>query len=196
MANSCKKLSANMLADYCAKAPVGGAKDEMYIIPFDDVDKALSTISPTNDMLITALIMLTGKKGYKVLGRNYSNEFQSELVKGTLLDMWKHTVNFRVLEDTVEAKQWVDSLVNTRVIVVIEKYTAAGNINNAFEVCGFDCGLEVSVATSNNSDGDTKGAFMLTLSSNEKSLEPKSTRNYLSTNYATTKAALEALLPA
>lgn len=193
---ACKTLAANMLANFCDKAPVGGLKDEMYIIPFDDVDKALSTISPTNDMLLTALVMKSGKKGYKVLGRNYSNEFMSELVKGTFLDEWKHTVNFKVLEDTVEAKLWVDSLINTRVIVVVEKFTTAGNINNAFEVVGFDCGLQIATATSTNSDGDTKGAFVISLASNEKSLEPKSTRNYLNTNYATTKSALDALLPA
>lgn len=192
---ACETLKANMLANFCDKAPVGGAKDEMYLIPFADIDKALSTVSPTNGMLLTALVMKSGKKGYKLLGRRYSNEFQSELVVGTFMDQWKHTVTFRVLEDTVEAKAWVNSLLNTRVVAVPEKYVMNLNSANAFDVLGFDCGLEVISITSNNADGDTKGAFVVTLASNEKSLEPKMPMTYLSTDYATTKTALEALLP-
>ena len=193
--STCSELASNMIPDLCGKAAVGGVKAAMYVLPFDYIDRTASTLSPTNPLLLTALVMQATKKGYKLEGKAYSNELMSEMVKGTYIDLWKHTVTFKVLEDTAAAAKWVDSLKNTRVVVVVETFTASGNLDSSFKVAGFDCGLELSEASSNFSDGDTKGAFALVASSNEKSLEPYPHRYYLNTSYAATKTALEALLP-
>lgn len=192
---SCDTLSKNLLADYCAKAPVGGSKDALYLININDLDRTASTISATNDQLITAIVAQATKHGYKLTGKVYLGGGQADLVKGANFDLYNHQLPFKILEDSVEADKWADTLKNGRYVAILEKNVAAGNEANAFMVYGWDCGLEVTAYSSNIDDADLKGVPSLTLGSNEKSYEPRPPRRYLSTDYTTTKAALEALLP-
>lgn len=193
MANTiCTQLSVSLLADLCGKGNEAGFLDTMWLIPYASIDRTLST---RTGQTLSALILKTGlPKAVKLRGKDYSNELACEFVPGTFSDRWKHTVPFKVLEDSAAADEWVNALINTKVVAVLQKNTAIGNETQGFLVAGFDRGLKVMSAGANFADNDTKGAFDIKLESHEKALELRSPLRYVMTSVDVTLAALEALV--
>ena len=186
----CATLSTGLLADLCGKGNEAGFLDTMYLIPFDAIDRTLST---RTGQTLSALVLKTTKHGYKLRGKDYSNEMACEFVPGTFSDRWKHSVPFKVLEDSVTADEWLNSLIGSKVVAVLIKNTAIGNETNGFLVAGFDRGLKVISAAANFADNDSKGAFDVKLESHEKALELRSPLRYVMSTADVTLAALEAL---
>lgn len=191
---NCDQLTQNLIADWCGKSPESGFLATMYVIPYDSINKTTSTRS---GQTLTELLLKAGSPiGRKLVGKDYSNEMAAEMVKGTFFDRWKHSVPFKILEDSATADEWLHSLANTKVVVVLVKNTAPGNETSGFLVAGFDRGLKVMTATANWADADTGGAWDVKLESDEKALEPRSPLRYIKTDAAVTLAALEALCTA
>lgn len=189
-ATICATLSVTLLADLCGKGNEAGFLDTMYLIPFDSIDRTLST---RTGQTLSALVLKATKKGYKLRGKDYSNEMACEFVPGTFSDRWKHSVPFKVLEDSATADEWLNSLIGSKVVAVLIKNTAIGNETQGFLVAGFDRGLKVTSAAANFADNDSKGAFDVKLESHEKALELRSPLRYVMSTADVTLAALEAL---
>ena len=77
----------------------------------------------------------------------------------------------------------------------MENRNAPGNGDNFFEVYGLDQGLEVSEMIRIPSDNETIGAFNITVkTTDDGGKEPYMPRTWFDTDYATTKALVDALL--
>lgn len=190
---ACSKLAAS-IAYNCDTPPVTGLGDRLILIPFDDVDKALATFDATNKLLLTNLVMKSGKHGYSVQGFNFSNSYDTALAKGTYLNSYEHNVTFRVFDKSAETKKTISDLTNTRVIAVIENRVSTGDEASKFEICGWDLGLEVTELTRNQSDADTGGGYVIALKADTQNKEPKLPLTFYKTDAATTLTAIEALL--
>lgn len=189
--DTCAKVATSLLADFCAKGNEAGMLDTMWLVHYDDIDRTLST---KTGQTLSALILKSGKVGYKLKGKDYTNELAAEFVPGIISDRWKHSVPFKILEDSATADEWLQALVNSKMVAVLQKYTTVGNELQGFLVAGFDRGLKVITAAANFADNDTKGAYDVKLESHEKALETRPPLRYVTASPEATLAALEALV--
>lgn len=191
MAN-CSPITAGIVFD-CSKTLLAGVKDTIILLPFDDVDKTLSTIDVTNKSLLTNLVMKATKPGYKVEGVNFSNDYDTALAKGKYQNDFEHNIMFRVFSISAVTKDWIEKLGKTRVMVVVTNNVSSGSGADKYEILGWDLGLEVAELTRNQSDGETKGAFVLKLACDETNKESKLPLTVFKTDEATTATMIAAL---
>ena len=192
---ACTQIASSILRN-CDKPLVTGLEETIYLLPFDDVDKTLSTLDATNKQLLTNLVMKAAKTGYKVEGIQFSNDHDTALVKGKYVDAFEHNLMFRIFDISEVTKQWIMQLLNTRVIVVIGNKVSSGNEAAKYEVLGWELGLELMEMTRNQNDADTKGGYVLKIACDDTNKEPKLPLTFFKTDAATTKAAVEALVTA
>tara|TARA_R110002049_G_scaffold309180_1_gene518127 strand:- start:16203 stop:16796 length:594 start_codon:yes stop_codon:yes gene_type:complete len=191
MALNCEeKLSADIQKD-CDNKPIGGIEVDVVLINLSDIDKATSTLAATNDLLITNLATNTGTSGYFVEGIKQSQGASFELVKKEdSFDVFKHTFSGVVLNPSVENKASLSSIASgERYVAIVEKKWKGEGQEDAFEVLGWDAGLEISEMTWNTKESD--GIIKFVIASPDGNEEPRMTRNLLETNYATTKTAFD-----
>lgn len=191
MAN-CSPITAGIVFD-CSKTLLAGVKDTIILLPFEDVDKTLSTIDVTNKSLLTNLVMKATKLGYKVDGVNFSNDYDTALAKGKYQNDFEHNITFRVFSISAVTKDWIEKLGKTRVMVVVTNNVSSGSGADKYEILGWDLGLEVAELTRNQSDGETKGAFVLKLACDETNKESKLPLTVFKTDEATTDTIIAAL---
>jgi len=191
MAN-CSPITAGIVFD-CSKTLLAGVKDTIILLPFEDVDKTLSTIDVTNKSLLTNLVMKATKLGYKVEGVNFSNDYDTALAKGKYQNDFEHNIMFRVFSISAVTKDWIEKLGKTRVMVVVTNNVSSGSGADKYEILGWDLGLEVAELTRNQSDGETKGAFVLKLACDETNKESKLPLTVFKTDEATTATMIAAL---
>ena len=87
MALNCEdKLSADIIKD-CDNKPIGGLEVSAVLINFEDIDKTASTISGTNDLIITNLATDSGTAGFVLEGIKQTNGASFELVKKDLSEV-------------------------------------------------------------------------------------------------------------
>ena len=192
MPQNCTPIAANILFD-CAKNLAAGVKDTIILLPFDDVDKTLSTLDVTNKSLLTNLVMKSTKIGYKVEGVNFSNDFDVALAKGKYWNEFEHNIMFRIFDISAVTKDWIEKLGKMRVMVVVTNNVATGNGSAKYELLGWDLGLEVTELTRNQSDAETKGAYVLKLACDETNKESKLPLTVFKTDEATTDSMIAAL---
>ena len=192
MTQNCTPIAANILFD-CDKNLVAGVKDTIILLPFDDVDKTLSTIDVTNKSMLTNLVMKSTKIGYKVEGVNFSNDFEVSLAKGKYWNEVEQNIMFRIFDISAVTKDWIEKLWKMRVMVVVINNVATGNGAAKYELLGWDLGLEVTELTRNQSDGETKGAYVLKLACDETNKESKLPLTVFKTDEATTDTMIAAL---
>lgn len=189
MALNCEeKLTADILKD-CDNKPKGGIETNVVLINFEDVDKATSTLDPTNDLIITSLATLSGTTGYSLEGIKQVNGASFELVKKEdAFDKYTHLFAGVILSPSAANKKLLAEIASGgRYIAVIEKKWKGADQADAFEVLGWDSGLEISTVVWNTKESD--GVIKFELASAEGFEEDEMTRNVLETDYATTKTA-------
>ena len=192
MALNCEeKLSADILKD-CDNIAFGGLEVNAVIINFDDIDKAASTLDGTNDLIITNLATKSGTSGFSLEGVKQTNGASFEFViREDTTDAYKHLFAGVVLTPSADNKKRLDEMgSNGRYVVVVEKMWKGANQEDAFEVLGWDVGLELATMVWSSKEGN--GAVKFELASVDTFEEPKMTRNNLETDYATTKTAFDA----
>ncbi len=192
MALNCEDfLTADIVKD-CDNRPKGGIEVNVVVINKDDIDYSASTLDGTNDLLLTALTLKSGKSGYFVEGIKQSQGASFELVKKEdSFDAYKHLFAGVVLSPSVENKKALSEILSGgNYVAVIEKKWKGTNQEDAFEVLGFDSGLVASTAVWNTKESD--GIIKFEIASEDGYEEPKMTLNLLETDYATTKTAFDA----
>lgn len=192
MALNCEDtLSADIIKD-CDNLSKAGLEVNVVILNYDDVDKSASTLDATNDLIITNLATASGAEGFTLEGIKQTNGASFELVKiENSVDAYMHTFSGVILTPSAENKKRIDEMSSGgRYIVVVEKKFKGADQAEAFEVLGWDSGLELATCTWNSKE--ERGAVIFTLASVEGEEEAKMTRNNLETDYATTKTAFDA----
>lgn len=187
MALNCNEILTADIAKDCNVKPVGGIEVNVVLIPFASIDKANSSIDAGNNLLIEEIITLSGTSGYFVEGVKQSQGASFEMVKKEdSFDMYKHTFSGVVLTPSVANKKSLSEVASgSRYVAVIEKKWKGVSDADAFEVLGWDSGLEIQEMTWNTKESD--GIIKFVLANADGYEEPEMTRNFLDTDYATSK---------
>ena len=90
-------------------------------------------------------------------------------------------------------KDQLEKLAKGEVVAIIQNKFKGASGASCFEVYGADAGLHLTQNV-RELNSDIRGAFDLILKSNEKSLEPHMPKSLYLTDYATTKAIVDAIL--
>ena len=171
-------LTADINFD-CVNAPVGGIEQNVTLINKDDIDVANTTTDPNNPLLVTNIQLKAGKTGYKLTGVKQSNGKAWELVKKeNAPDKFKHTLSGVIFNPSLENKTQAQNLSKggKYVVVVEQVWKGAGN-KDAFEVLGFNSGLELSTMTNSSKENDNM--ILFELASVDGFEEPTMPKTYL-----------------
>lgn len=184
----CQKAIAKAISSNCINPLFTGKAQRGFII--NKADLASYTAS---DNIISAITLATGAHAYAV-EIDSKAPFQgtvTALEAGDIRNAFTNTVVFHVPNDGANfRKDIVDNLANGKFVVIVENEWQGSSGDNAFSVYGVQKGLVAG-------DGDftedaDNGGWTFTLT--EQGV-PKSGWYFWSSDYATTVAALEALLP-
>ena len=191
MAINCDEKLTAAISKNCDEKPQAGIEVNVVIINYDDIDFAASTFDGTDDLLLTNLATDSGTQGYFIEGIKQTQGVSFELVKKEeSFDGFKHKFEGVILEPSVENKQRLSELsAGGRFVVVVEKKWKGVDDEDAFEVLGWNAGMEIETVIWNSKEAD--GIIKFSLASVDGFEETKMTYNLLETDYATTKTAFD-----
>jgi hypothetical protein len=185
------KLTANI--DFlCANAPVGGIEQNVVLINKDDINITTTAVSAISGLQVTNLELKPGKKGFKLTGVKQSNGKAWELVKKeNAPDKFKHTFSGVIFTPSLENKTQADALSKGgKYVVVIEQVWKGAANTDAFEILGFNSGLELTTMTNSSKENDNM--IMFELASVDGFEEPTMPKVLLHTDYEVTKTVFDA----
>lgn len=176
----------------CANLPAKGYERLAVLINREDIDfnnVALSEIRPN---VLTALGLLTGKRGYEVhqIGATPFTGSNAALESNTYYrSVTKNLVIAVINNDRDVYGQFVDPLINGEFVAIVERKDKGKDQASAFEVLGYHNGLTLS-ALAEDAYGDYYGGGLYTLT---ETAAPVS-RMYLGETYEAGKALFDSLL--
>jgi hypothetical protein len=181
-------LTGNILYD-CDNEMVAGIEVNVLAFNHSDIDKSACTFSATNKMVMTNFQLKTGKTGFLIQGVKQVNALKFELVKKELgSDRFKHTFTGIIFNLSAENKQRLTELARGgKIAIMVELKWKGLNSADAFQLAGYDSGLELQVATWGVNENDAK--ISIELSSSEGYEETKPVLSVLETDYNTTSIA-------
>jgi len=172
----------------CTKPLQGGTRARLILINFDD---KLSETYGSTPGLLTALALKSGKTAYAFEGfRNSVTPTSEKLTSASGQALWKHQVNFFIYENTQTQKNNIEKLGNGKFIAIIQN---SKSDEQAFEVLGLGNGLEMQDGAVNNKN-ENNGAYNIVLATGANQGESKLPQTWFNTDFATTLAAVDALL--
>lgn len=186
---ACKGLLTGDILFDCDNAMVAGLEVNVLLFNHKDIDKVASTFSATQKTKVTNFALKAGKTGYLLQGVKQVNALRFELVKKELgPDKFKHTFAGVILNLSTENKEQLLEMSRGGLYAVIVelKWKGTGN-TEAFQLGGFDCGLELMVGTFDSNVND--GVVSIELSSKDGYEETKPILTVLETDYTTTATA-------
>lgn len=183
---NCGKLTVGFTRD-CASPVVGGVLEEVYLINFEDWLDADIAISGSE---ITAIVLATGASAYKVGSIPNQIRPNSERSRENGIVRYRHSVSIVIDGDDGAAKDFINTLEKGKYVAIV--FTNSRQV----EVYGNGTGLEVAGEGGRNRY-EQDGRGILTLATNEESLEVREALNYVGASspydFATAKAEIEAL---
>ena len=188
------KLTSGFTAD-CDNLPIAGLEADVTVLNFEDIDRTLTTLN-ADKTLITALTMNTGTNGYKWEGFKQSNVAGFETVeRDNLPDGFKHRLSGVIYKLSADARKELNALARgARLVIIVErKFKGGATQDCAFEVYGYDSGMELAEGTMVTNEN--AGTVQLTVETPDGEEEPNVPYLFFDTDYATTKAAVDALTP-
>ena len=180
------KIDKDLLFD-CDNLPSAGIEKRVVLINREDIDRTASTVSGG----VVDINLLPGSTGYIIEGIKQINSYNYEVSVNTdSLNRVTHTFIGRVYDLTPENKAQINAFIDGgNVVAVVENLAKGANQESAFEVLGWQNGLEISEGVKNSLEND--GAFVLTLASNEQTLESRVPLTFLDTDYPTSKTKFD-----
>jgi hypothetical protein len=185
----CGKISANVSRS-CTNPLQAGTRDRGIIINFDDV---LAPTYDTDGETVLDIILVSGAIAYQIDGQNNSIEPKSTMVEQGFNNMFDHEVMMKGFDVSPATKNQINKMKDGRFVVVTENYFRGVAGNAAFEVYGLTTGMEVTELERDANSEETQGAFHIKFFT-KKNKEPKTANTWFVTDYAITKAAVDALL--
>ena len=181
------KIAANLLFD-CETPPAQGLETTVILINRADINRTLSeeATDGTQDIELVA-----GTTGYKLEGVKQLNSYNATLeVADDKLTKVVHSFVGRIFNITPETRTFIQALINGGNVVAVVEKLAKGALNaNAYQILGWQNGLEISEGVENSAEND--GAFTFVLSSPSLAREPRMPLIYKDTDYATSKAKFD-----
>lgn len=177
MANICDFLLSQDIQASCTDPITPGLEQEGVIMNRADIDFDAVTYDENRPNVISALAMLSGKRGYKikVLGNTPFTGTGTSFVAGNYQNTFTHTVQFVVLDNGPDVcKNVIDNLANGKFVIVLENsYKGLNKDTNkgdaAFQIYGFNQGLVASAIENDKYSEDTNGGWLVTMQETKSS---------------------------
>lgn len=186
---SCGTITIGSAAD-CANLPVSGTRARAIAFNYDDVE----SYTEDADGNITAITLVSGATGYEFVGfRNDVKKSDEVLKPDTGVSQFKHNCGWVIYERTQVQKNNVEALARGRFVVIVEH---KGKDATVFEVVGKGVGVEIVAGPIRNAH-ENGGFFVMSFSTPDDigEFEPKLPQTLIVTDYPTTLAYVNALLP-
>lgn len=191
---ACDFKLAKDIVGSCESPQVAGLKNNGYLINYDDIDWDNLGKSSDNDHIIESLVLLSGKRAYKVYvpGNTPFTGTQSALATGTYRNKFTKTASIVVLDSGPDvSKNVIDQLANGKFVFIFENKYQGADKKNTFEVYGLEQGLSATEMTNEKYSEDTDGGWAVTL---EETNAPSSGLFFFKESIAVTRAALTSLV--
>jgi hypothetical protein len=179
----------------CQNPLAVGTVQRALIANREDVASIDYSVVVGEENVITAITMKSGTSFYEFLGVNESISTQNELVRRTVSNGYKHTLDFSIFEVDNITLQNMQAMAYTPQIAIVYGVDDTSLGNGAFQVLGVDAGLDLITNIRINGDVETGGAHRLQLATpdtggDEKMIPPV----FWDTDYQTTLIDVDALL--
>lgn len=170
--------------------PPAGTKARVLLANLDDVEEFVEDA----DGVITDITMKSGKTFFAFTGFRNDAKKSEEVLKPEIGPaQFKHNAGWVIYERTQDQKNNIEGIVRGRTVAIFE---LKGKDDTSFEVVGKEVGLEIVAGPIRNAH-ENGGFFVLSLSTpdDQGEYEPKLPQTLLDTDYATTLALVDGLLP-
>jgi hypothetical protein len=191
MMAACAGLTADVGVD-CDYPLIGGVNDRLILFNFDDVIG--TTRNGTNPQIVESITLASGARGYVYTGKNNSHEPRAALVKLRYAEVYEHEVSFKVFDTSPAVKKELQNMAKTKVIALVQNNFVNATGNSTFELYGLGAGLEQVELERLGADTETQSAWSLVIRTSEFAREAALPNTFFLTNYATTKALVDALI--
>lgn len=162
--NLCDSLLANDIQGFnCDNPMIKGVENIGVLINRSDINLASVTKDAATHE-ITALPLVSGKKGYQIVqgGNTPFSGSQQEMVVGTYQNTITNTFQFAILNSGQTTAAIVDALMNGVFVgVLTNKYAATGEFKH--QVYGLDAGLRASAMVRELYNDDTLAGWLVTM---------------------------------
>ena len=173
----------------CTTQKSGGLEVVAYAMNRTDIESV--TYDATYDNMVTAMTMKSTKRVWEVKGiKDLLNAGHDIVTAADRADLYKHYFASQAFETEAEKIFNQDALNDIVVIVEAKDKTATGD--GVFFIYGLKAGLYKT--TSTRRFKDINGSRNIEFASMDSALESHSEYVFFDTNYATTLAAVQALL--
>lgn len=166
MSEACDYKLAQNIGASCDNPIVQGLKNKGYIMNYDDIDFDSVQRDSDNNLIVTSLTLLSGKKAYSayVPGKTPFTGTKSELSTGTYANKFNKTASIVVLDSGPDvAKNIINNLANGKFVFIMENKYQGDDKKNTFEIYGLEQGLTASEITNEKYSEDTDGGWAVTL---------------------------------
>jgi hypothetical protein len=179
----------------CENPLVAGVNQRLILMDLQVWNDATKTFDPTTPNLLTSVTLGSGDQGWAFEGIRTSLAPQSNFIPSTNSVGYDHQTDFIVFDISAEQKANLETMGLNKMVGVVENANAVGNSNSVFEVFGAGVGMELITNARLNNDQDTNGGYSISLKTSDNSgKEPHLPYSWWDTDYATTKAEVDALL--
>lgn len=192
MAN-CTGIFQGAIVD-CLNPLAVGTIQRALIANREDVELISYSAVEGESNVITAITMKSGTAFFEFEGVNESISTQNELVRRSVSNGYKHTLDLSVFEVDNLSLENMQAMAYKKQIAIVYGVDDSSLGNGAFQVLGVDAGLDLLTNIRINGDVETGGAHVLQLATSDNSNETIIPPVFWSTDYATTLLAVNALL--
>lgn len=175
----------------CANLPAKGYERLAVLINREDIDFNNVSLSETRKNVVTALGLLSGKKGYEIyqMGSTpFTGSTKALEDNAYYKSVTKNLVIAVINNDRDVYGDFVDPLLNGEFVAIVERKDKGKDQASAFEILGYHNGLTLS-ALDEDAYGDYYGGGLYTLT---ETAAPVS-RVYLGETYEAGKALFDSL---
>lgn len=172
----------------CQHKPLKGIENRILLINKKDIDYAGSLINEDRTIIMRLMLKL-GRKGYMAEGvKNIFTGGSKPVIEDGAVNGHTHSVNIRLFKNDAASFKQINSIVDgAQFVAVVETKWKGPNNTSAFEVLGYDVGLEISADSEGRTYSENDGAYMITLATPNGYKEPRVAYKWLDGSYAETK---------
>lgn len=191
----CGLISSNITKN-CDNPIVGGVADNIYLFNWADWILSVFDRDEENPEIYEGITLPSGAFAYKMEGINNSPAPLQTFKRLAFGTNYEHAVNYYVFSLGAAVKKQLEAKGKGRFVAVVENNYRGTAGETAFEIYGANAGLIVPDGgiTRDPNNADSQGAYFINLISSEKAREPHLPATFFKTDYATTKALLDALV--
>lgn len=189
MAETCDNKLAGKFVRKCGHRPKQGVSRKWYI-NWDDIDRQATQLANRNTKVST-LVLVENAKIYEAEGNKKTSNVEHALAVGDFSNGYIHTDRFSILYKGENERERVQELVEgARVVTIIERIDQGINGELAFEIAGYESGMEI--IEDNFNSAENSGVTQIACATKEGEEEGTGLKLFLmAEGYAATKEWIE-----